>query len=237
MGKTKAIETLEEQQEVLLTIFQRGWDYAVKNLDFSEEAIRGFLESEGLSAQQIDLLSESNTFRDGLFNGDVAALPPELQQVITNIQDIGREVFDTVTDFTRPLLERGGQTDLTSQAGDRMLEIAQGRLPGQVSREEVGLEIMGQRGQTEGTRTVRNRAIDILNTRGFGGMPDLERTVRTAADIVATGGETDKTNQIFQFGADLLRERGFTDETRQVFDFALQSLNNPQSIQIGRAHV
>lgn len=229
MGKTKAIETTEELAEILQSLMTVGLDETLSRFDLSEDIILDALRNNGLSDQQVEILRESSAFRSGLFADGTIAVPPQLQSVLDNIQTITTDTINSLQPSIDSIITRGGRTDLTGQAGDRARDIAQGRLPGQVAREEVGLETLGQRGQTEGTRTVRDRGTELINTRGMAGFEDLQRTVTTAADVVSAGGASDKTNAIFEFGANLLAANGFTPEVKEAFNFAIESLNNPNA--------
>lgn len=229
MSRRTAINTTEELANVLSSLMTVGLDETLARFDLSEDVILDALRNNGLSDQQIQILQESTVFRSGLFADGGAAVSPELRQVLDNIQTITTDTINQISPTNQQIINRGGRTDLTGQAGDRATDLAQGNTPGQRSREEVGLEILGQRGGTDGSRTVRDRATEIANTRGMAGFEDLQRTVRTAADVVSVGGASEKTDAIFQFGADLLAANGFTPEVRDAFNFAIESLNDPFS--------
>lgn len=225
MARRQAIETFEERQELLNHVMQFGLDEAVERFNVAEEVIFDILRDGGMSDETIQILSESNAFRSGTFANGTATVSPELNQAIQNVQTIAADTHQTISDSVAPILDNFGQTPDTSQAGDRFTDIAQGLLPGQQTRDDV-FRTMLRDPSTRQTRVVTDRATDILNSRGTVGMNDLARTVTTSADIVATGGATDKTDALFKFGAALLESNGFTPEVQQVFDFALDSLNN-----------
>lgn len=229
MGRTNAISTNEELADLLQSLMTVGLDETLRIFDISEDIVMDALRNNGLSDDQIKILQESTIFRSGLFTDGSATVPPDLRQVLDNVQTITTDTLDRIQPTLDQVIQRGGQTDLTGQAGDRATDLAQGNTPGQRAREEVGLDLLGQRGRTEGSINTRDRATEILNSGGTARFNDLARTVTTSADVVAAGGASAKTDALFEFGSNLLAAGGFTPEVSEAFNFAIDSLNNPFS--------
>lgn len=216
MGQAK--KTSQEMIEFFQTLFTRGWDTALERLQISDEEARQILSENGLSPTQVSLLAENQLFRNGLQVSTDIPLPPELQEVINSTANITRRLTDDI-------INQQGQTNITRQIADRTTEILQGNTGPQRANEQLGYRLLENGGSTAGLDTITDRSTDILNSFGRVGMNEASDTLRTAKDIVATGGVTPKTEEIFAMGSKLVQDGGFTPQLTQVFDQMLAALN------------
>ena len=81
-------------------------------------------------------------------------------------------------------------------------------------------EVLDQRGRTDITKLTKERAQDLVDTAGFGRMPELFDATRTAGDLVRTGGRTEETQELFRQGQRRLDEDGYTPSLRRGIDSA-----------------
>ena len=79
-------------------------------------------------------------------------------------------------------------------------------------------QILDEGGRTELTQRIADRAGDIVDSAGFGRMPELQAGIDRASELVEYGGQTAQTQELFDLGTELVRDRGFTPEFRDAFD-------------------
>lgn len=216
MGQAK--KTSQEMIEFFQNLFTQGWDTALERLQISDEEARQILTENGLSPTQVSLIAENQLFRNGLQVSTDIPLAPELQDVINSTANITRRLTDDI-------INQQGQTNITRQLADRTTEILQGQTGPQQANEQLGYRLLESGGSTAGLDTITDRSTDILNSFGRVGMNEASDTLRTAKDIVATGGVTPKTEEIFAMGSKLVQDGGFTPQLTQVFDQMLAALN------------
>jgi hypothetical protein len=222
MSKKSSGKTSKELMDFFRDVFEFGVDETQRRLGWSDEEIAEIFESQGLSEQQIQILTESQEFRDGLKVGEGLPLPPEIQSTLQDIQNIQTRLNDDI-------IAQGGATNETREVIDRGTEIGRGELPTQQDRVNKANEIFRDDGRTNETNLIFDRADQILNSFGRVGMNEAVDAIRTASDIVATGGVTPKTSELFELGTGLVKSRGFGPEMTDAFNTILTFLDSPGS--------
>ena len=139
--------------------------------------------------------------------------------------------YGQTNDDLEGILEKAGlseeQSRLLQESEEFRNGIQEGEVPSPQLRsalediEELDTYLTGildDQGRTDRTHLLAGRSQDLIDTAGFGRMPNLLGGTRTAREIVETGGRTPTTRDLYRQGRELVVERGFTPEFRQAWD-------------------
>jgi hypothetical protein len=109
----------------------------------------------------------------------------------------------------------GGQTPEYSQVFDALQNYLRGAgSNSQIEQQNVGANLLGQRGQTAFTQGVQDRGMDALNQGGLN--PYLEFALGEAAKQINAGGLTPESSQAIQMALSLLQTGGENENTQQA---------------------
>ena len=220
----RAIDT---GQQTWLSNFDPARDSSLQMRDRFQNALFGQEDGTGGSMAQLDQLmqqypglleqllgSSANPWDRGTSPGMQGAM----DQAAGN-----QNIFSQGADTALGAFQGGGWSPQRQDTQDRFMDLLNGQGAQMGAFSDVGLDLLGNRGQTANTMGFQDRAMDMLNAGGMNGQ--LNKASIKGAGLLDSDGRTNTLDALQAGGLGMFGNQGFNQQNSALFGAGMGQMN------------
>lgn len=208
MAAPKARDISQQEADFLRTVFERGWDEALRQFGIAEDAAQQILNNAGLSEPQVVAMKNMAALtQSGVI--DIGNLPAGVNELVQQAKQLTQQAIE---------ISQNPQTPEQRAAVLQATQIAQGTSKDQHDLRQFALHVMGQRRPE--LEQVSQSARDTIASGGQ--TEDINRIKQAGFALAEAGGFTPELRALLSQATTLMNTNGaLTPALREVFDLSI----------------